>query len=124
MAAQPKNIVVGFDGTDGARRALDAAAQLVGYGSTLTVVTVGARPEPATVALGEAREHLLERLVAATYVLRRGEPAAELVSAASELDADLIVVGRRGGPNGGGASPGSVSADVVQRAACDVLVVG
>jgi 2-phospho-L-lactate transferase/gluconeogenesis factor (CofD/UPF0052 family) len=40
MAAQPKRIIVGFDGTEGAQRALASAIQLMGYGSTLTVVTV------------------------------------------------------------------------------------
>ena len=43
---QPKSIVVGFDGSQGARRALDAAAHLIGYGSTLTVVSVDPSGEP------------------------------------------------------------------------------
>jgi len=40
MAAQPRRIVVGFDGSDAAWRALDVAAGLTGYGSTLAVVSV------------------------------------------------------------------------------------
>jgi nucleotide-binding universal stress UspA family protein len=116
--------VVGFDGTDGALRALDVAVQLVGYGSTITVVSVASGPEDrAGTALADARERLLERFVAASYLLRQGEPAMELVSAAGEVDADLIVVGRRAGRNGAN-DPGSVSADVVRTASCDVLVVG
>jgi nucleotide-binding universal stress UspA family protein len=123
VAARPKNIVVGFDGSQGARRALEEAAHLTGYGSTLTVVRVdpGTGPtEPAV--LEEARAWLLDRLVTATYVRRTGDAADELVAAASELDADLLVVGRRSVD--GEAAPGSVSAEVVRRAACDVLVVG
>jgi nucleotide-binding universal stress UspA family protein len=123
VAAQPKNIVVGFDGSQGARRALDAAAHLIGYGSTLTVVSVFRDGESAAPdALAEAREWLLDRLVTATYLRRAGDAADELVAAATELDADLLVVGRRSAD--GEPAPGSVSAEVVRRAVCDVLVVG
>ena len=40
MAARPRRIMVGYDGSEAATRALDVAADLVGYGSTLAVVTV------------------------------------------------------------------------------------
>lgn len=125
MAAQPKRIIVGFDGTEGAQRALDAVAELMGYGSTLTVVTVvpeGDRGGRDT--LSSAREFLLGKLVTASYVHRFGEPAQELVAAADELGADLVVVGRRGVGDGTRHEAGSVSADVVRMAPCDVLVVG
>jgi len=123
VAAQPKNIVVGFDGSEGARRALEAAAHLIGYGSTLTVVSVDPSGAPTgRDALAEARDWLLNRLVTATYLSRFGDAGGELVAAANELGADLLVVGRRG--RDGEPAPGSVSAEVVRRAACDVLVVG
>lgn len=125
MAARPRRIVVGFDGTEGARRALESAAQLAGYGSALTVVTVADEGgNGAGDVLASARELLLELLVTATYVQRFGDPAEELVGAAGELGADLVVVGRRGGRVGARHEPGSVSADVVRLAPCDVLVVG
>jgi nucleotide-binding universal stress UspA family protein len=125
MAAQPQRIVVGFDGTEGAHRALAAAAQLMGYGSTLTVVRVrteGAHGERDP--LDVARDLLIERLITARYEQRVGDPADEIVDVARDLDADLIVVGRRGPCERNGAGLGSVSADVVTRAGCDVLVVG
>ena len=125
MAAQPRRIIVGFDGTEGAQRALESAVHLMGYGSTLTVVTVA--PDGGNGGrdvLANAREFLLGRLVTATYVERFGQPAEELVGAAGELGADLVVVGRRGGKDGVRNEPGSVSADVVRFAPCDVLVVG
>jgi nucleotide-binding universal stress UspA family protein len=123
VAAQPKNIVVGFDGSQGARRALDAAAHMIGYGSALTVVSVEPSGESTTPdVLAEARSWLLDRLVTATYVHRAGDPADQLVAAATELHADVLVVGRRGVD--GEPAPGSVSAEVVRRALCDVLVVG
>ena len=40
MAARARKIMVGYDGSDASTRALDVAADLVGYGSTLAVVTV------------------------------------------------------------------------------------
>lgn len=123
VVSKPKKIVVGFDGSQGARRALGAAANLIGYGSTLTVVSVDPNGEPSEPdVLEKARAWLLDRLVTATYVHRAGDAAAELVTAATELDADLLVVGRRS--EDGEPAPGSVSAEVVRRAACDVLVVG
>jgi nucleotide-binding universal stress UspA family protein len=126
MAAQAKRIVVGFDGTEGARRALDAATQLMGYGSTLTVVRVRDEgpSDDERDPLDAARDLLIERLITARYEQRVGDPADEIVGVARDLDADVIVVGRRGPKERNGAGPGSVSADVVRRAGCDVLVVG
>jgi nucleotide-binding universal stress UspA family protein len=124
MAVQPRRIVVGFDGSEGARRALNEAAQLMGYGSTMTVVRVV--PEGASNGddpLRIARDLLIDRLITARYEKRVGDPADEIVGVASEVDADVIVVGRRGPSEQDGAAPGSVSADIVRRAVCDVLVV-
>ena len=119
MSAQPRTIVVAYDGSEPAVRALDAAAQLVGYGSTLTVVTIAPGANGAVRnTLGDARERLLGKQVTARYIARSGEPAVEIVEAARELEADLIVVGRRTPP-----VDGSVSAQVVATAASDVLVV-
>jgi nucleotide-binding universal stress UspA family protein len=124
MAARARRIVVGFDGSDAAWRALDVAAQLTGYGSTLAVVTVvRARNGSARGLLDAAHEHLLHQQVTATYLDRVGEAAEQLVSAARELEADLVVVGRRGEVSDGAPLPGSVSAEVVRDAGCDVLVI-
>ena len=121
MALPARRIVVGYDGSDAARRALDAAADLAGYGSTLSVVTVQTGEVDGWIS-GDARARLLQRHVEARYHETTGEPAERLVEKATELGADLLVVGRRS------RSPlrallGSVSSRVVRRAACDVLVV-
>lgn len=118
MSARPRRIIVGYDGSDASGRALDAAADLVGYGSTLAVVTVRSGEGEPSVE-GSAREQLQGRLVQAGYHEATGEPATELVEKADELAADLLVIGR------GDAWPmlGSVSSKVVSRATCDVLVV-
>jgi nucleotide-binding universal stress UspA family protein len=123
MASQARRIIVGYDDSESARRALDRAADLTGYGSTLTVVSVAREDgELSASALERAREQLLRRHVTATYLQPVGEPAAELVGTARELEADLVVVGRRS-HSLRRLVLGSVSADVVRRAPCDVLVV-
>ena len=121
MAARSRRIMVGYDGSESARRALEAAADLVGYGSTLTVVTVQNGELDGSVSR-DARDRLQLRNVEARYSEPSGEAAEQLVESARRLEADLVVVGRRN------RSPlrvllGSVSARVVRRAPCDVLVV-
>ena len=126
MAARAKNIVVGYDGSDAAQRALDRAADLVdGYGSTLAVVTVTGRDEDdaTTATLDDARDRLLARHVTASYVEHVGDPAEMLVEAATTRSADLLVVGRRDQGALKRLVLGSVSAKVLDRAPCDVLVV-
>ena len=124
MSAQPRTIVLAYDGSEPSIRALDTAAQLVGYGSTLTVVSIApgtngdGRVVLADAVLADARDRLLGKQIVARYIARSGVPADEIVEAARELDADLIVVGRRTPP-----ADESVSARVVRDAAGDVLVV-
>ncbi len=124
MAARPRKIVVGYDDSAAARRALDRAADLAGYASTLTVVSVGrnGRSHASDDALANAREHLLGRHVPATYLHPVGEAADTLVETAEELEADLLVVGRRN-HSLRRLVLGSVSEAVIRRAPCDVLVV-
>ena len=113
-----------FDGSEQAWRALDVAARMTGYGSTLTVVSVGREGNGSVRGLlDEAHARLLGHQVPATYVERHGAPAAELVAAAGELGADLVVVGRRSGGSMDAPLPGSVGAEVLRDAPCDVLVI-
>ena len=113
--------MVAYDGSESATRALDTAADLTGYGSTLAVVTVVSEGAER-VATTSARELLQRRHVEARYHEVSGEPAEQLVKKAHELGADLIVVGRRS-RNPLRRLLGSVSARVVRLAPCDVLVV-
>jgi nucleotide-binding universal stress UspA family protein len=106
-----KNILVAYDGTDAARRALDAAADLMGYGSLLSVVGVPSALSPAPLA--EASRHLSGRHVFARYLERDGAPAETVLDAAAEVGADIIVLG----------SPNGLSERVLRHADCDVLVV-
>lgn len=68
------------------------------------------------VAAGVSREHVNSEVAV-------GEPTHEIVAAAERLDADLIVMGRRGAGNLRRAVLGSVVAGVLRNAPCPVLVV-
>jgi nucleotide-binding universal stress UspA family protein len=122
-----KTIVVGFDDTEPARRALERAADLAeAFGGA----TRGAgpidpvdSPEEYREQLQDARELLETRSIEVQYVPAVGEPADAIAELADDLDADLIVVGTR--------DPGilerllgqSVSEQVAHHAHRDVLIV-
>lgn len=128
-------ILVGFDGSGASRRALVHAAELVGRGGSLDVINViGAQPVSASLdplgngqrrrqrdVLREARALLGERDVRMTPVAAIGDPTSEIRAAAENSGAGVIVVGRGRGLRR--LIDGSVTARLVRRAPCDVLVV-
>jgi nucleotide-binding universal stress UspA family protein len=135
-----KTIVVGFDGTEAAVRALERAADLAeAFRARLVVTSVapvlvptshgsGAvdptdTPADHVVQLEEARARLARRSVEAELRTAIGEPADAIVDVADEASADLIVVGTRE-PNFVQRLLGqSVSGAVARHAHCDVLIV-
>lgn len=130
-------LVVGYDGSDGSRRALLRVHELAIHYRALVIVAVipeirsagmgadlaGSRIEPERL-LGEARE-LLDGGQGAAIETRAavGDPAVVLTEVAREVDAQLLIVGRRGGDFVTRTLLGSVAQRVVQAAPCDVLVV-
>src|SRR5579862_5768697 len=134
-----ERIVVGFDGSEHAQKALSRAADIAN-GATLAVVAaagpsslrvrdMGLNPEDPVdaearkQALAQAREYLEGRGVNAVYIEGHGTPADVIVQEAQESGADLIVVGTRGLNAAQRVVLGSVSTNVVHHASCDVLVV-
>jgi nucleotide-binding universal stress UspA family protein len=120
----PLTLVIGYDGTESAQRALDRAASLTGYGSLLIVATVASDEQGRARArelLDQAESRLLVQRVFCQTRELLGKPADELISLATETKADLLVVG-----NGKTALQrlllGSVSTQLVHNAPCDVLV--
>jgi len=133
-----KNIVVGYDGSEAAKRALAKTAALASTGAAVTVVSATSVHGPAVhgalpidsdevserrAELEEARAILGEKGISSRLVEGRGDPADVLVEEAKQAGADLIVVGTRGQNPVARAVLGSVSTRVVHEAPCDVLVV-
>ena len=138
-------IVVGVDGSPNSERALDwAMRQAAAVQAPLTVLTVhevaksywggipvtGSADAPLLEKLQQAAEEMTHK---ASSQLGQAQPASVNVRALSgfvvrELvdasqDADLVVVGSRGGGGFGRLLLGSVSNEVVQHSACPVVVV-
>ena len=131
-----KRIVLGYDDTESAKRALkrtcELAKALEGYVVVVSVAPalVSAGPIDPTDPPERHREELLEakavldeEYIAADFVVGVGDPADFIVETAEQKGADMIVVGT--------SEPGfiarllglSVSETVQRRAHCDVLVV-
>ena len=141
--ATEARVVVGYDGSDSARRAVARGVRAAGPRGQVILVAV----EPKMHDDGIVAEQLVERgdkpsqllaeaqaIAARTCatdatdvrtvaVARQGDPADEILEAARAADADLIVVGRTGKSFLARAILGSVAVRVVQLARCDVLVV-
>ena len=127
----PTRMLVALDGTERGMRVLGPALAIAsGLESRVSGVTVErAHPgEPAALAdtVRTARTANLERRLngsVESLVVRRGEPALEIMHAADAVGADLIVIGyRRGGPPGV-IEGGSVARRVAHEAPCAVLTV-
>ena len=138
-------ITVGIDGSDGAHRALEwAMKEAAAHHVPLTVVTVHevaasawtgnpvilAPDEPAVEKARHAAEESVAKAAAqlgesrppsVTVRAVNGFAARELIDASR--DADLLVVGSRGGGGFARLMLGSVSDQVVHHAYCPVVVV-
>ena len=137
-----KTIVVGYDETEAAKRALARAAELATAFDAKVIVTsvaqvlVGAAaargigpldpvdpPELHREELKHAAAFLSERDVDAEYSVALGDPATEILELAESRGADLIVVGTREARLLERLIDPSVSGSVQRRAHCDVLIV-
>ena len=134
-----RTVVVGYDGSPPAERALERAATIVGVGGLVVVVTATPSlvpqgvvtepildtppPDERSAMLEHSRELLRERGVATQLVAADSDPALALVQVARDEDADLIVVGHTGSGYVTRALLGSTAENVLRHAPCDVLVV-
>ncbi len=145
-----KAIVVGYDGSEPSKRALERAADFAeAFGAKLTVITVteplpgagdplvpgdsmgiGVPSAPvlpdtaeADRDLKEARTSLSKRGVDAEYISTVAGATDAILDAAEERDADLVVVGSRHPGFIDRLLSGDVSAAVSRRSRRDVLIV-
>ena len=133
----PLTIVIGYDGSGAARRALGRVRDLGERASKVLVVAVVPALRSAGLATPLADSTLdAQRLLQEAFdvleppqrmhvELREatGDPGVVLVEVAREVAADLLVIGRRGGDFVVRTLLGSVAQRAVQHAPCDVLVV-
>lgn len=125
-------VVVGYDPTDRARRAYSTGVELVGaLGADLHLVTAFDERSDGAISITSERRHAEQILDAIamgmTPTIRvhkhamPGKPADVILKVATEVGADLIVIGNRGA-QGAMRSLGSIANAVVGHAPCHVLV--
>lgn len=134
-------IAVGFDGSDGSRRALQRAIRMAAQeASVLEVISVEELPKFAgtvgeVIEEQEAANNYLKGLheqakkmaeeygVAVRSVILAGHPAKGLVDYAGEAKIDTLVIGHSGHSSLWGSFLGTTADKVVRHAPCSVLVV-
>jgi nucleotide-binding universal stress UspA family protein len=144
-----RRILVGYDGSDGARRALDrAVAEARQSRARITVISVERLPldpegprnfgtlddiapdegaplsaPPDVVGhLSEARERLASAGLDAELIWAAGEPGRAIVDAAKRIRADAIVLGEHHHGLLSGLFGGDVDAAVQREAGCEVIL--
>jgi nucleotide-binding universal stress UspA family protein len=134
-------ILVAVDGSVNSDRAIEAAAEVArAHGAGLTVCHAFHIPEQYKTDLADELEEALmgdaERILehavrvaegvgveVSSRLLRKGHPAEAIVAYASEIEANLVVVGVRGRTPDQARAMGSVSAAVAELSKCSVLLV-
>ena len=131
-----EHILVGFDGSENALRALEEALDVAKPETRITLVAAAQPSAPSGQALPDGAEGLEERRHELEDARQRlaelgrdvevvavaGAPADVLVEEAERRRADLIVVGRRGLNGAERLVMGSVSSKVARTARCSVLI--
>lgn len=138
------NVLVAVDGSENSQRALDFALDFAEkYSAPLTVVNVSESSAVAAYTgdgmgsvardLRKIHEDILEKALShaksshpAVNVftsLREGDPASEIVAAATEGNFDVVVVGHRGLGKVKGMFLGSISEKVMRSLICTVVLV-
>ena len=130
-----RRLVVGTDGSDSARRAVDHAVRLAGaVGAGVVVANAypppgSARAEQVDVYPGPEVGASILRDIGESFEeaadlrceLRAGDPVEVLIDLATEEGADVIVVGNRG-MGRRRVALGAVPSKVAHRAPCNVLI--
>jgi nucleotide-binding universal stress UspA family protein len=137
MGAAPPNVLIAYDGSEPARRALDRVVRFMPH-VHIAVVAVAApvyrdplfakfpdefEEEHQRKVLAEAKDVLAQHGIDAPTASPVGDAATEIIRTARDSKADLVVLGARGLNTLKRLVLGSVSTKVLHDAPCDVLVV-
>jgi nucleotide-binding universal stress UspA family protein len=130
-------VLLAYDGSDGAKRALELLLELAGPSASVVVVGVatgvplfgyaGTLPSPEEEEdrdrqLAEAESRLVAAGMDVSLAPRSGDPATAILDTAEKEQVDLIVMGTRGLGTAERWLIGSVSDKVLHHAHCSVLV--
>jgi nucleotide-binding universal stress UspA family protein len=137
-----RKILLGYDGSAGAERALDMALELARvHGAELWALAVEERLPHFAATVGEveeekefanryygerlavARERAAKMGVELKTVLRAGHPARTIVDVAKEGSFDLVVLGHSGHSEVWATFLGTTAEKVSRHAPCAVLIV-
>jgi len=137
-------MLVGYDGSDNAKRALERAVALATQQGAAIRVVVAVNtvlpvygttapyypPDYADQVINEGKKSLAEAVNRAKQVTKEvsgsvedGHPAEMILGVAERDGTDLIVLGRRGISGVERFLMGGVSSSVVSHSRCDVLIV-
>lgn len=141
----PVQVLVAVDGSETSIRAARYAADLARQGSgTLTILTVvrtpegwwgidGEPPTPEAMAsaVTEARHRVLDKVrnqidtsgIEVNTESEVGDPATTVVAACNRIEADLLVIGRRGAGLVERMLIGSVADRLAHHSPCPILIV-
>lgn len=135
-------ILVAHDGSAQADKALHEASRMAEkLGAEITIMTVA--PDlcltevsdseckliteslfsEAEGSMKKVTNELAAKGIKAEIVIKNGHPAEEILDAAKEIGADMIVVGSHGRHGATRFFLGSVSSKIVEHATCHVLVI-
>jgi nucleotide-binding universal stress UspA family protein len=130
-------ILVAYDGSEGAKRALGKAAALARHEDQVSIISVAEgvplfgyasslpspeQEEERQSQLVEAATVLSEHHIGSSLVKRTGDPATAILDVAREEGVDLVIMGTRGVSAVERWLIGSVSSKVLHHAPCSVLV--
>jgi len=133
-----KKILVGFDGSEGAERALNRAMMLIEENGELVLLAVVPTKSDESFVDENAYEKMKKRaetLISNTIkdlglqdlsvegLVEEGDAAAKIIDVANRLNVELIILGSRGTSEIGRYTIGSVANKVVQYAHKPVMLV-
>jgi nucleotide-binding universal stress UspA family protein/nitrite reductase/ring-hydroxylating ferredoxin subunit len=116
-----RRVLIATDGSSTADRAARKGFELAdALGAPVSIVFVG-HPKTGELVTGDTIATYAGQ-VDAEVLLREGDPTTQILAAAEEVDAGVIIVGNKGMVGAKGFLLGSVPQEVSERATRDVLI--